>query len=196
MAFVPTRKHTANETSQKWQAMPLVCRRLGLPWLSAVDDLTSVRKALAAGLFSNAAQYISTTVESRDKEHTGVDLYQLVRSTSQGHTLSYIVANLCIAHEMYNISRIMFSSLQAKVWRCCTIWRAFASHACVLTNQEALPFTHVRQASACNGAQPHCSMAFDILSNTCRKTCRLILNVKSNASLAPALLVFVPGRSS
>ena len=59
-------------------------RRLGLPWMSAVDDLMSVRKALAAGLFANAAQYISTTVESRDKEHTGVDLYQLVRSTGHG----------------------------------------------------------------------------------------------------------------
>ncbi|KAL0047023.1 hypothetical protein WJX82_004418 [Trebouxia sp. C0006] len=56
-------------------------RRLGLPWVSAVDDLMSVRKALAAGLFSNAAQYVSTTVESRDKEHTGVDMYHLVRST-------------------------------------------------------------------------------------------------------------------
>ena len=66
------------------QCLDLLCRRLGLPWLSAVDDLTSVRKALAAGLFSNAAQYMSTSVESRDKEHTGVDLYQLVRSTSQG----------------------------------------------------------------------------------------------------------------
>lgn len=58
-------------------------RRLGLPWVSAVDDLMSVRKALAAGLFSNAAQYVSTTVESHDKEHTGVDMYHLVRST--GH---------------------------------------------------------------------------------------------------------------
>lgn len=58
-------------------------RRLGLPWVSAVDDLMSVRKALAAGLFSNAAQYVSTTVESRNKEHTGVDMYHLVRST--GH---------------------------------------------------------------------------------------------------------------
>ncbi|KAA6422608.1 MAG: putative ATP-dependent RNA helicase DHX35-like [Trebouxia sp. A1-2] len=58
-------------------------RRLGLPWVSAVDDLMSMRKALAAGLFSNAAQYVSTTVESRDKGHTGVDMYHLVRST--GH---------------------------------------------------------------------------------------------------------------
>lgn len=55
--------------------------------MSAVDDLLSVRKALATGLFSNAAQYISTTVESRDKEHTGVDLYHLVRSTPHGSLL-------------------------------------------------------------------------------------------------------------
>ena len=66
------------------QCLNVLCRRQGLPWLSAVDDLTSVRKALAAGLFSHAAQYISTAVESRDKELTGVDQYQLVRSTSQG----------------------------------------------------------------------------------------------------------------
>ena len=46
----------------------------------------SVRKALAAGLFSNAAQYVSTTVESRDKEHTGVDMYHLVRSTGYGQS--------------------------------------------------------------------------------------------------------------
>ncbi len=46
----------------------------------------SVRKALAAGLFSNAAQYVSTTVESRDKEHTGVDMYHLVRSTGHGQS--------------------------------------------------------------------------------------------------------------
>ncbi len=64
----------------------LCCRRLGLPWVSAVDDLMSVRKALAAGLFSNAAQYVSTTVESRDKEHTGVDMYHLVRSTGHGQS--------------------------------------------------------------------------------------------------------------
>ena len=64
----------------------LCCRRLGLPWVSAVDDLMSVRKALAAGLFSNAAQYVSTTVESRDKEHTGVDMYHLVRSTGYGQS--------------------------------------------------------------------------------------------------------------
>lgn len=49
-----------------------------------MDDLLSVRKALAAGLFGNAAQYVETTVESRDKEHTGVDLYHLVRSTGRG----------------------------------------------------------------------------------------------------------------
>ena len=55
-----------------------------MPWLSAVDDLVGVRKALAAGLFASAAQYVSTTVESRDKEHTGVDLYHLVRSTGHG----------------------------------------------------------------------------------------------------------------
>lgn len=64
------------------------CRRLGLQWVSTVDDLLSVRKALATGLFANAAQYISTTVESRDKEHTGIDLYHLVRSTGNGQPLS------------------------------------------------------------------------------------------------------------
>ena len=58
----------------------------GLPWVSAVDDLMSVRKALAAGLFFNAAQYVSTTVESRDKEHTRVDIYHLVRSTGHGQS--------------------------------------------------------------------------------------------------------------
>ena len=60
------------------------CRRLGLPWLSAVDDLVSVQKALASGLFANAAQYVSTSVESRDLEHTGVDMYRLLRSSSSG----------------------------------------------------------------------------------------------------------------
>lgn len=59
---------------------------MGLPWVSAVDDLMSMRKALAAGLFSNAAQYVSTTVESRDKGHTGVDMYHLVRSTGHGQS--------------------------------------------------------------------------------------------------------------
>ncbi len=79
------------------QATKWCCRRLGLPWVSAVDDLMSVRKALAAGLFSNAAQYVSTTVESRDKEHTGVDMYHLVRST--GHGQSHISpASACTAH--------------------------------------------------------------------------------------------------
>lgn len=63
-------------------------RRLGLQWVSAVDDLMSVRKALAAGLFANAAQYMSTTVESKDKEHIGVDLYHLVRSTGHGQPSS------------------------------------------------------------------------------------------------------------
>ena len=70
------------------------CRRLGLSWVSAVDDLMSVRKALAAGLFANAAQFISTTVESRDKEHTGVDLYQLVRSTGSGQPSSSLLPNV------------------------------------------------------------------------------------------------------
>lgn len=60
------------------------CRRLGLPWLSAVDDLVSVQKALASGLFANAAQYVSTSVESHDLEHTGVDMYRLLRSSNPG----------------------------------------------------------------------------------------------------------------
>ena len=50
----------------------------------------SVRKALAAGLFSNAAQYVSTSVEKRDKEHTGVDMYHLVRSSGHGERFSQI----------------------------------------------------------------------------------------------------------
>lgn len=60
------------------------CRRLGLPWTSAAGDIVSVQKALASGLFANAAQYDSTSVESRDLEHTGVDTYRLVRSSSAG----------------------------------------------------------------------------------------------------------------
>lgn len=72
------------------------CRRLGLQWVSAVDDLLSVRKALATGLFANAAQYISTTVESRDKEHTGVDLYHLVRSSGHGQPSSLLLLDSCL----------------------------------------------------------------------------------------------------
>jgi len=84
------------DLSAKCRPQNLCCRRLGLPWVSAVDDLVSVRKALVAGLFSNAAQYVSTTVESHDKEHTGVDMYHLVRST--GHGQSHISpASACIA---------------------------------------------------------------------------------------------------
>lgn len=71
-------------------------RRLGLQWVSAVDDLLSVRKALAAGLFANAAQYMSTTVESRDKEHTGVDLYHLVRSTGTGQPSALLLLSLSV----------------------------------------------------------------------------------------------------
>ena len=61
-----------------------------------MDDLLSVRKALAAGLFANAAQYMSTTVESRDKEHTGVDLYHLVRSTGTGQPSALLLLNFSI----------------------------------------------------------------------------------------------------
>ena len=84
------------------QAVKLICRRLGLPWVSAVDDLMSVRKALAAGLFSNAAQYVSTTVESCDKEHTGVDMYHLVRST--GHGQSHISPAFPSFHFIVNVT--------------------------------------------------------------------------------------------
>ena len=84
-------------------------RRLGLQWVSAVDDLMSVRKALAAGLFANAAQYMSTTVESKDKEHTGVDLYHLVRSTGHGQPSSSF---LPLAHTWFLHSLLHWFVLQ------------------------------------------------------------------------------------
>ena len=75
-----------SQTAMSQTSKNVSSRRLGLPWVSAADDLLSVRKALASGLFSNAAQYVSTTVERGDKEHTGVDMYHLVRSTGSGQS--------------------------------------------------------------------------------------------------------------
>ena len=60
----------------------------------------SVRKALAAGLFSNAAQYVNTTEESRDKEHTGVDMYHLVRSTGHGQSRILLI-NFILNHTVW-----------------------------------------------------------------------------------------------
>ena len=108
-------------------------RRLGLQWVSAVDDLLSVRKALAAGLFANAAQYVETSVESRDKEHTGVDLYHLVRSTSHGQTFAPLCFTHCVLACMtaYKLALLLLQG-RAYVHTCGMPWHDVHMHSHVL----------------------------------------------------------------
>ncbi|KAK9828606.1 hypothetical protein WJX72_001006 [[Myrmecia] bisecta] len=57
-------------------------RRVSLPLASCDGDVTTVQKALAAGLFTNAAQLSDTIYESLDPAYTGTNMYRLVRGAA------------------------------------------------------------------------------------------------------------------
>ena len=62
----------------------LPCRRLGLEWVSCGDELDRVRRALAAGLFTNAVRYDSTSYDHLNMGDAGSNAYTLLRSSGRG----------------------------------------------------------------------------------------------------------------
>ena len=62
----------------------LLCSRLGLEWVSCGDELDQVRRALTAGLFTNAVRYESTSYDHLNMGDAGSNAYTLLRSSGRG----------------------------------------------------------------------------------------------------------------
>ena len=108
----------------------LLCRRLGLEWVSCGDELDRVRRALTAGLFTNAVRYESTSYDRLNMGDAGSNAYTLLRSSGKGGPPALLLLSIpghcsrSINHQQCLLCRPCSTAQVGHAQHCCCLHTA------------------------------------------------------------------------